>query len=169
MTLTIQWQSSIVDELTVLDVATEFATLRLHLSGDVIQKSAWLLTPGDSLNQPLAQSIKRYLENPDDLRLTVNLQKQGTSFSNRVWLELVKIPFAETLTYTQLAKRLGSGARAVANACKNNPFPGIIPCHRVVSANGIGGFMGQRQGEFVELKRRILCYESSMRERHASQ
>ena len=163
MPLTIHWQAIEDSNETVVHVTTAFATLRLYLSGGVIRKSAWLVSQAQAgdLNEPLSQQVKQYLENTDSLQLTLALQEQGSAFSNRVWRELLKIPFGETMTYAQLAAHIGSGARAVANACRHNPFPGIIPCHRVVSAKGIGGFMGQSQGPYVELKRDILCYEAS--------
>jgi methylated-DNA-[protein]-cysteine S-methyltransferase len=82
----------------------------------------------------------------------------GTPFQLRVWRAIYDIPFGETRTYGQLATLLGSGARAVANACGANPLPIIIPCHRVVAKSGIGGFMqGKKNGLLV--KHWLLRYE----------
>jgi methylated-DNA-[protein]-cysteine S-methyltransferase len=64
------------------------------------------------------------------------------------------------ISYTDLANRVSSGARAVANACRDNPFPGIIPCHRVVAINGLGGYMGDTRGELFEIKNKLLRLES---------
>ena len=74
-----------------------------------------------------------------------DLTQKGTDFQKMVWTELKKIPFGETRTYKEIAVAIGKpkAARAVANACGKNPYPIIIPCHRVVRSDGtIGGFTG---------------------------
>ncbi|MDR3075161.1 MAG: methylated-DNA--[protein]-cysteine S-methyltransferase [Candidatus Methanoplasma sp.] len=80
----------------------------------------------------------------------------GTDFQKKVWNEIGKIPYGETASYKDLAGRIGSpGAyRAVGNACNSNPVPLIIPCHRVVASNGIGGFSNG-----LVLKRKIMGIE----------
>lgn len=170
MALVIQWEQVQDDPDTVLDIGSEFAVLRLFLTGEVIQRCEWRLSPVPTERSvmPLQRQVKQYLERPapDGFELTLRLRKQGTEFMRNVWMELGKIPFGQTLTYGQLAHRTGSGARAVANACRHNPFPGLIPCHRVVSVNGIGGFMGQRSGCHVDLKRSILQFEAANTGRH---
>jgi methylated-DNA-[protein]-cysteine S-methyltransferase len=75
---------------------------------------------------------------------------------------LLNIPCGQVISYLQLAQKISSGPRAVAQACRNNPYAGIIPCHRVVAKAGIGGFMGQSQGPMVQLKRQLLDYEYSV-------
>ena len=85
-------------------------------------------------------------------------QLTGTQFQLRVWQAIYAIPVGETRTYGQLAALLGSGPRAVAKACGANPFPIIIPCHRVVAKSGIGGFLqGKKNGVLV--KRWLLQHE----------
>ena len=67
----------------------------------------------------------------------------GTEFQVKVWSELKKIPYGEVRTYKQRAETIGSpkSSRAVANACGKNPYPPLIPCHRVVrSDGGLGGY-----------------------------
>ncbi|SFM68868.1 methylated-DNA--[protein]-cysteine S-methyltransferase [Methanolobus profundi] len=90
-----------------------------------------------------------------------------TEFQRMVLEEVRKIPYGETLTYQELACRIGKdgAARAVGTAVSKNPYPIIIPCHRVVSSNGIGGFCGETCGEKVELKRRMLEMEASAKEK----
>lgn len=83
----------------------------------------------------------------------------GTPFQQRVWQALQQIPPGETRRYGELAEQLGSSARAVANACRANPLPILIPCHRVVSASGMGGYMGERDGPALEIKRWLLHHE----------
>ena len=67
----------------------------------------------------------------------------GTPFQKRVWDELCRIPYGETITYGELARRVGSAPRAVGTACGANPLPIVVPCHRVVAATGkLGGYSG---------------------------
>lgn len=83
----------------------------------------------------------------------------GTEFQRRVWSELQNIPLGETRTYGQIAEIVKSSPRAVGNACRNNPILIIIPCHRVVSTTGIGGFSGEQSGEKINIKRWLLAHE----------
>jgi len=73
------------------------------------------------------------------------MKLEGTNFQRTVWKEISKIPFGETRTYKDLAKAIGkpNSSRAVANACGKNPYPVIIPCHRVIRSDGkLGGYSG---------------------------
>lgn len=80
----------------------------------------------------------------------------GTAFQKRVWMALAAIPFAGTVTYGTLARTVGSGARAVANACGANPIAIIVPCHRVIGHAGLGGYSG---GDGPATKRALLAHE----------
>jgi methylated-DNA-[protein]-cysteine S-methyltransferase len=86
-----------------------------------------------------------------------------TEFQREVLKEVRKIPYGETVTYRELACRVGreGAARAVGSAVARNPYPIIIPCHRVVASSGIGGFCGETCGEKVELKRKMLEMEEN--------
>ncbi len=90
------------------------------------------------------------------------MQAQGTPFQRRVWRALQDIPPGQTRSYGELAARLGSGARAVGNACRRNPVPLIVPCHRVVGAHGPGGFSGQTGGAALQRKLWLLAHEGIM-------
>ena len=69
------------------------------------------------------------------------LYLKGTDFQMSVWKEMMNIPYGKTLTYKKLAEKINSKAvRAVGNACGKNPIPIIVPCHRVVGFNSIGGY-----------------------------
>lgn len=70
------------------------------------------------------------------------LEFEGTDFSIKVWSELVKIPFGETASYSDIAKRIGNpgAARAVGTACGKNPIAIVVPCHRVTGKGNIGGY-----------------------------
>ena len=70
---------------------------------------------------------------------------KGTDFQKMVWSEITKIPIGKTITYKELAVKIGKpkAYRAVANACAKNPLLEIIPCHRVIRSDGnIGGYSG---------------------------
>lgn len=85
------------------------------------------------------------------------LAPRGTAFQQRVWAALRAIPYGETRTYGELAAAIGSpnASRAVGMANHRNPIPIIIPCHRVIGANGtLTGYAGG-----LEIKRRLLALE----------
>jgi len=87
----------------------------------------------------------------------VQLSYEGaTKFQQQVWNALSKIPYGEVRTYAEVAKavRRPKAARAVGNANHGNPFPLVVPCHRVVASNGLGGYGG---GE--DVKRYLLQLE----------
>lgn len=84
---------------------------------------------------------------------------RGTDFQREVWRAVAEIPYGQRMTYAQLATALGRGtgaARAVGQACGANPLPLVVPCHRVVSANGgLGGYGGG-----LEIKEWLLGHEA---------
>ena len=84
-----------------------------------------------------------------------------TEFQRRVYLELLNVPCGETISYGELARRIGCrSAQAVGQALKRNPFAPDVPCHRVVASDGsIGGFEGKREGEKIDKKKRLLEME----------
>lgn len=88
------------------------------------------------------------------------LQLQGTTFQKKVWMTLQRIPYGQTWSYSQLAQEIGSGARAVANACAKNPLPLIIPCHRVLRQDGALG--GYSAGQGVATKSYLLRLEGAL-------
>lgn len=161
MSLKLCWQAKVSGVTAKLIVPFLDAELVLTLVDDVIIDTDWQLskTVQAQNHSEFAKQIYHFLLNPIDHHLEVQLLLQGTEYSQKVWNALVDIPFGQVMSYSQLATQLDSGPRAVAQACRNNPYPGLIPCHRVVSTSGIGGFMGQTKGPCVELKRQLLNYE----------
>lgn len=117
---------------------------------------AWAKQTQTALQATLTASPRRALKitlPPLDL-------SQGTKFRLRVWAELRRIPRGETRSYGEIADELGKrrAARAVGGACGANPIPVLIPCHRVLAANGgLGGFSGG-----LEWKRRLLALEGAL-------
>lgn len=93
--------------------------------------------------------------------LEVPVALGGTPFQQRVWAALRAIPPGQTRTYGELARALGSAPRAVGQACRANPCPLAVPCHRVVGATGLGGFAGDRSGRKLAVKRWLLRHEGA--------
>jgi methylated-DNA-[protein]-cysteine S-methyltransferase len=84
----------------------------------------------------------------------------GTVHQQKVWQSIRQIPLGEARTYGEIAAVIKSGARAVGTACGANPFPLITPCHRVVSTQGIGGFMKENSpGLYRQIKTWLLKHE----------
>jgi len=114
--------------------------------------------PAGAVREVLDQ-LFHYFEDPAwhfDLPLAI----QGTPFQRRVWQALRDIPWGTTRSYGELALTLGSSARAVGGACRRNPVPIVVPCHRVIiTGGGTGGFMGQRDGQALAIKTWLLNHE----------
>lgn len=109
------------------------------------------------LVQKACQQVQDYLKNASS-PFSLPMPTSGTPFQQRVWQAIAQIPCGQTRTYGQLAKKIGSGPRAVANACGANQMPLVIPCHRVVAKNGIGGFM-QGKANGLGIKQWLLQHE----------
>lgn len=86
----------------------------------------------------------------------------GTPFQQSVWQAIAAIPYGQVASYGDIARIIGSSPRAVGQACGRNPLPIVIPCHRVVSSNGLGGFsLGNRSFE-LSIKRWLLTHEGAL-------
>jgi methylated-DNA-[protein]-cysteine S-methyltransferase len=120
--------------------------------------TASLRAPRTVLARKTCRQLRSYFTNPHR-SLHIPLKLSGTAFQQRVWRALRRIPTGRTLSYGALARKLSTSARAVGNACRANPIPIVIPCHRVVASNGAGGFMGKRSGSALHLKQRLLQHE----------
>ena len=97
----------------------------------------------------------------EEIRKQVLTSTHITEFQRKVYLELLNVPRGETISYGELARRIGCrSAQAVGQALKRNPFAPDVPCHRVIASDGnIGGFEGQRKGETIDKKQRLLAAE----------
>ncbi len=104
----------------------------------------------DQCTTPLLKEAARQLHAYFDgvlKKFDLPLNPYGSSFEKNVWRQMCKIPYGGVLRYGEVAKKLGSSARAVGTACGRNPIPIIIPCHRIVAASGLGGYSGAGGGE----------------------
>lgn len=97
-----------------------------------------------------------------DFKSIVESSRDITPFQRKVYLELLKVPAGETITYGELARRVGCrSAQAVGQALRRNPFAPDVPCHRVVAKDGsLCGYCGHRDGPELERKRQLLSLEN---------
>ena len=111
-----------------------------------------------SLCAQLADELARYWQHPEHV-FSLPLRADGTPFQQRVWQALRDIPSGHTVSYRELAARIGAprAVRAVASACAANPLAVVIPCHRVVRSNG--ELAGYAWG--IERKRALLAQEAA--------
>ncbi|MBI5286955.1 MAG: methylated-DNA--[protein]-cysteine S-methyltransferase [Deltaproteobacteria bacterium] len=111
----------------------------------------------DRFFRGLAKKLEDYIYGKPVTFDTV-IDVKGTSFEKRVWKEICKISYGETRSYVWIAREIGNpkASRAVGQACRKNPVPIIIPCHRVVASNGhLGGYSGG-----IWIKERLLRMEA---------
>ena len=151
----------------MLDVTVDFPKMKVAVATReervveirYLPPSAAALGPQNALAERAARQLERYRDDPDaafDLPLLI----EGTVFQRGVWEAMRAIPRGRTRTYGELARELGGEARAVGQACGDNRLPIVIPCHRVVAADGIGGFAHATDGYLIEAKRWLLLHEA---------
>ncbi len=104
----------------------------------------------DQINQYFAGQRKQF---------QIPLDYQCGEFQKSACEQMDQIAYGETLTYGELAKLLNTSAQAVGNACGGNPFPLIIPCHRVLGSKGLGGYSGNGG---IETKLELLKHEATI-------
>jgi methylated-DNA-[protein]-cysteine S-methyltransferase len=141
-----------------------FGALGVRLTGEALASLDFLppetpLRPcGSPAVQRVAHELGAYYANPGHAWKLV-LAPAGTPFRQRVWQALMAIPAGTTHTYGDLARALASSPRAVGQAVGDNPIPIVIPCHRILAAHGLGGFMHGTEGFPLEVKRWLLHHE----------
>jgi methylated-DNA-[protein]-cysteine S-methyltransferase len=122
-------------------------------------------TPGVAARDRLAEWAVRELLDyfTDPFRpFQIPIAPHGTRFQKAVWDALRAIPPGQTRTYGALASGIGTGPRAVGGACRANPLPILIPCHRVLAGTGLGGYGGASLGAGLEVKRWLLTHEGAV-------
>jgi methylated-DNA-[protein]-cysteine S-methyltransferase len=126
---------------------------------EFLNPNADCFTANNAYDKHVIKELKKYFDNPKHV-FDVAYDFVGTDFQNKIWKALVKIPLGSALTYGDLAKKLQTGPRAVGNACRRNYIPIIIPCHRIVAQNHLGGFAGKTAGSFTDIKKWLLNHEN---------
>ena len=143
-----------------LTLASPVGNLRLEATDTHLTSVNWGSGPSQptSLLQDAADQITAYFDGTRaSFELPLALPAVG-SFQHRFLTALIDIPFGETRTYGDLAEALGAPAQAIGQACGGNPFPIVIPCHRVLAANGLGGYSGVGG---IETKVALLRHEGA--------
>lgn len=119
--------------------------------------------PKTPLAKETVRQLRAYLRNPAH-QFTLPLAPFGTHFQRRVWQQIEAIPSGETRSYGEVADSIRSAPRAVGGACGSNPYPLVVPCHRVVATGGgLGGFARERGGFLLDIKRWLLAHEHASR------
>ncbi len=139
-------------------IDAESITKIIWLEQDVPETST--LSSSKPVNKKLEKKIISALDNYFNsglIEAEISLCPDGTLFQKKVWQALKRIPSGTVKTYGDVARELQTSSRAVGQACRRNNIPLFIPCHRVVAAQGIGGFMGGYR--HVERKRWLLQHE----------
>jgi methylated-DNA-[protein]-cysteine S-methyltransferase len=117
------------------------------------------IPPKSPLAQEAVRQLRAWLADPA-FEFGLPLAAAGTHFQRRVWARISAIPSGQTLSYGEVAAAIHSGPRAVGNACGANPYPIVVPCHRVVAANhGLGGFARNSGGFLLDIKQWLLRHE----------
>ena len=126
---------------------------------DYLSSKACLISPKNLITRRVVAKIKKYFCNPK-LKFDWAMNLNGTVLQVKIWQALQKIPSGKTITYGELARKIGTSPRVIGNACRRNPLPIIIPCHRVVAASGLGGYCDNINSGVVKIKERLLRYEN---------
>ena len=116
-------------------------------------------SPANDLAARAAARLEKYREDPDT-RFDFPVLIEGSDLQRGVWEAMCAIPRGKTRTYGDLARELGADARAIGQACGDNRLPIVIPCHRIVAADGLGGFAHATSGYLLEVKRWLLNHEA---------
>ena len=145
-------------------IATPIGMIGIRMAGEAVSELDYLpadapeRAPTDVITQAVVAQLQEYFHDPRT-PVTVALVPEGTAFQQRVWKALRAIPAGTVLTYGELAARLGTAARAIGGACRSNPVPILVPCHRVVARQGLGGYAGEVTGDPLNVKRWLLRHE----------
>ena len=144
--------------LCSIAIDSPIGRLTVSATADAIVSIAWTDDPHGEPTAPLVEAC-RQLKGYFERRLTdfdLPLMPAGSPFERRVWQSMRQIPHGQTRSYGELAMEIGSAPRAIGRACGRNPIPIVIPCHRVLARNGIGGYSG---GAGLATKRHLLELE----------
>jgi methylated-DNA-[protein]-cysteine S-methyltransferase len=149
--------TSEADDICVLD--SPVGRLRAELADGVLRRLRWTSQPLRAPRTPAAEAVAKQLaEYFAGRRRSFDLpvETAGTEHQRAVWAYMTAIPYGETRSYGQCAAAIGGNPREVGQACGANPVPIIIPCHRILAADGLGGYSGQGG---LQTKRALLALE----------
>lgn len=107
----------------------------------------------------IVDELETYFQNPT-YSFSSRYHLTGTAFQKTVWQALTEIPPGHSISYGELAKQLHTSPRAIGNACRMNRILLMIPCHRVIGKNNLGGFAGDTDGRLLKIKQWLLQHEA---------
>jgi methylated-DNA-[protein]-cysteine S-methyltransferase len=144
-----------------------FGTIGINADAQAVT-SVVFLGPDVSAKAPTKNTLAHlacvqlmsYFKNPK-FTFDLPVRLSGSKHQLDVWRAMQQITAGNTVTYGVLAKAIGSNARAVGTACGKNPVPIVVPCHRIVAASGLGGFMGGKREDPLTIKRWLLVHEGA--------
>jgi methylated-DNA-[protein]-cysteine S-methyltransferase len=122
--------------------------------------SAPSISPRSEVAKRAERQLEGYKRDPNstfDLPVVI----EGSDLQKAVWQAMCAIPRGKTRTYGDLARELGADPRDIGQCCGDNRLPLVIPCHRIVAADGIGGFAHATSGYLLEAKRWLLMHEAA--------
>jgi methylated-DNA-[protein]-cysteine S-methyltransferase len=151
----------------MFDVVVEFPKMKVGVKTRdervveirYLPPSAAALEPTNVLATMAKEQLERYRADPD-AKFDLPVLVEGSALERAVWEAMCAIPRGRTRTYGELARELGADPRAIGQACGENRLPIVIPCHRVVAADGLGGFAHATSGYLLEVKRWLLMHEA---------
>jgi methylated-DNA-[protein]-cysteine S-methyltransferase len=152
-----QLPTTLIGEVRIVVGKGGLAAIQLGADLSSPPDPTWLHAPDPEC--PVTRQLTEYL-NRERRRFDLSPIMAGTQFQLRVWRALTGIPYGETVTYGELAARIGNprAVRAVGTACGRNRIPIVIPCHRVIGASGrLTGYAGG-----LEIKRALLKLEGTL-------
>ncbi len=147
--------------MPIIAVDTQFGRIGIEEQDGAITRTMWDGKASGTPRALLHEAAKQLTEYDTGTRTDFDLplRVEGSPFQQAVCSVMAAIPFGETRTYGDIAKELGQSAQAVGSACGGNPIPILIPCHRVMGADGkLTGFSGKGG---VEMKVALLRHEGA--------
>ena len=146
-----------------LGVQTELVDGSLMISKiDYLPPNTGLISPRNALAKAFSKQCDQYFNDALSI-FDVPLKPAGTVHQQKVWDATQGIGVGKTSTYGEIAKMIKSGPRAVGTACGANPYPLVTPCHRIVLAQGLGGFMKEdAPGFYRQIKIWLLKHEGAL-------
>jgi methylated-DNA-[protein]-cysteine S-methyltransferase len=153
------YQAKIRAPFGVLGIRTHADKYLINIT--FLSSKETIITPKkNSVAHLVCVQLQQYFDNPK-FQFDLPIKLSGTAHQIKVWEALQKVPSGKPWTYGELSQRIASSPRAVGTACGHNPIVIVIPCHRIVAANGqLGGFMGGKLDDPLSIKKWLLRHET---------
>jgi methylated-DNA-[protein]-cysteine S-methyltransferase len=158
-----QWSSPLGKLLLTSDGQALSGLFMTRLAEDSAPEMSARWRQDDAPFREVCEQLEAYFEG-ESMSFDIPMNPAGTSFQRKVWRELCEIPYGDAISYIEMARRIGqpTASRAVGGANGKNPISIIVPCHRVIAADGtLGGYGGG-----LDRKRWLLDHESEALARH---